>query len=219
MPALFAYLIALCLLLGGGYGALNWLAAPEPVKVAAKAGPKAKPPSTEARVEETAKADVPATAADAGPARSSSASATDDRGDTASIDRPASREAETVVSNVDRDAKPENAAPAPDSPVSRDPQARSARAEGTAIRSHEENAAQTEKAASPIASAAVASSAPGIATLPSQRPRQKYAGNRPQKRRLEMMTLRTIEFPDGRRVTQLIPYRGSRRVLAFGDND
>jgi hypothetical protein len=37
MPALFAYLLAIGLLLGGGYGALTWLAAPEPVKIAAKA--------------------------------------------------------------------------------------------------------------------------------------------------------------------------------------
>jgi hypothetical protein len=37
MPALFAYLLAVCILLGGGYGALNWLAAPEPAKVTAKA--------------------------------------------------------------------------------------------------------------------------------------------------------------------------------------
>jgi hypothetical protein len=32
MPALLAYLIAVGLLLGGGYIALSWLAAPEPVK-------------------------------------------------------------------------------------------------------------------------------------------------------------------------------------------
>ena len=44
MPALFAYLIAVTLLLGGGYGALNWLATPEPVKVVAKATPKPPPP-------------------------------------------------------------------------------------------------------------------------------------------------------------------------------
>src|ERR1700737_1281174 len=43
MPALLAYLIAVCLLLGGGYGALSWLAAPEPVKVASKAKPKPSP--------------------------------------------------------------------------------------------------------------------------------------------------------------------------------
>src|ERR1700716_2847696 len=43
MPALFAYLVAVGLLLGGGYGALSWLAAPEPVKVAGKTKPKPPP--------------------------------------------------------------------------------------------------------------------------------------------------------------------------------
>jgi hypothetical protein len=33
------------------------------------------------------------------------------------------------------------------------------------------------------------------------------------------MTLRTIEFPDGRRITQLIPYRGGERALAFQPED
>jgi hypothetical protein len=33
------------------------------------------------------------------------------------------------------------------------------------------------------------------------------------------MTLRTIEFPDGRRVTQLIPYRNGGRLLAFQPDD
>src|SRR6185312_4872517 len=37
MAALAAYLVALCLLLTGGYGALNWLASPDAVTVAAKA--------------------------------------------------------------------------------------------------------------------------------------------------------------------------------------
>jgi hypothetical protein len=36
---LFAYLLAIGLLLGSGFGALSWLAAPEPVKVTAKARP------------------------------------------------------------------------------------------------------------------------------------------------------------------------------------
>jgi hypothetical protein len=35
MPTLFADLIAIGLLLGGGYGASSWPAAPEPVKVVA----------------------------------------------------------------------------------------------------------------------------------------------------------------------------------------
>ena len=210
MPALFAYLIALCLLLGGGYGALNWLAAPEPVRAATKARPKAKLPSPEARSEEIANAGVPATAADASSARAPSASADDDTGATASIDRPAQREPETTVANVDRDAKPENAAPAPDPPVPPDPQARSAHAEATPA---------DINAASPVASADVATSAPGISAPLSKRPREKYASNRPEKRKLVLMTLRTIEFADGRRTTQIIPYRGNRRVLAFGDND
>jgi hypothetical protein len=29
------------------------------------------------------------------------------------------------------------------------------------------------------------------------------------------MTLRTIEFADGRRVTRLVPYRGPERALAY----
>lgn len=70
MPALFSYLVAVGLLLGGGYGALSWLAAPEPVKLAAKAKPKSPPPhysedfapaSAEATPQETGRADVSAT--------------------------------------------------------------------------------------------------------------------------------------------------------------
>src|SRR5882757_3141496 len=52
MPALFAYLLAVGLLLGGGYGALSWLTAPEPVKVVVKAKPK-QPPRDEASSEAT----------------------------------------------------------------------------------------------------------------------------------------------------------------------
>ena len=33
------------------------------------------------------------------------------------------------------------------------------------------------------------------------------------------MTLRAIEFPDGRRVTQLLPYRSGERALAFEPNE
>ena len=33
-----------------------------------------------------------------------------------------------------------------------------------------------------------------------------------EKPALALMTLRTIEFPDGRRVTQLIPYHGERAM-------
>jgi hypothetical protein len=35
------------------------------------------------------------------------------------------------------------------------------------------------------------------------------------KRKLKLMTLETIEFPDGRRTNRLVPYRGEARALAF----
>jgi hypothetical protein len=45
------------------------------------------------------------------------------------------------------------------------------------------------------------------------------ASSRSEKSGLALMTLRTIEFPDGRRVTQLLPYRNSERALAFQPNE
>src|ERR1700730_8330376 len=71
MPAWFAYLIALGLLFGAGYGALNWLAEP-PVKVAAKAKSKSKsqpsyqqaPSSYQAPSQEIAEASPPASKSD-----------------------------------------------------------------------------------------------------------------------------------------------------------
>src|ERR1700674_446208 len=74
MPALFAYLIALGLLFGAGYGAMNWLAEP-PVKVAAKAKSKSKsqpsyqqaPSSSyQAPSQEIAEASPPASKSDQG---------------------------------------------------------------------------------------------------------------------------------------------------------
>jgi hypothetical protein len=38
MPSLFAYIVAVVVLLGGGYAGLRWLAEPEPVRVATHAG-------------------------------------------------------------------------------------------------------------------------------------------------------------------------------------
>lgn len=40
---IICYLVAIGLLLGGGYGALTWLAAPEPLRVVSKARPKQAP--------------------------------------------------------------------------------------------------------------------------------------------------------------------------------
>jgi hypothetical protein len=52
----------------------------------------------------------------------------------------------------------------------------------------------------------------------SDRPRSQRTSHRSE-RKLVLMTMRTIRFPDGRQVTKLIPYRGRERVLALSANE
>jgi hypothetical protein len=63
-----------------------------------------------------------------------------------------------------------------------------------------------------------ASFAEGTALKKSDRARSQRTNHRSE-RKLALMTLRAIQFPDGRQVTQLIPYRGRERVLAFSLNE
>jgi hypothetical protein len=68
-------------------------------------------------------------------------------------------------------------------------------------------------------SQAVSAVSPAIVTKPVKRRLARQAGERSEKSGLEksglvVMTLRTIEFPDGRRATQLIPYRGARALAS-----
>jgi hypothetical protein len=44
-----------------------------------------------------------------------------------------------------------------------------------------------------------------------KRPHQQRLASRSEKPALALMTLRTIEFPDGHRITQLLPYRDGDR--------
>ena len=48
-----------------------------------------------------------------------------------------------------------------------------------------------------------------------KRPLLRQASRRSDRRALALMTLRTIEFPGGSRVTQVLPYPSRERVLAF----
>jgi hypothetical protein len=199
MPALFAYLIAVGLLLGGGYGALSWLAAPEPVKVVARAKPKPKP-HYEATSPEVGSSDA-----------SSLASNDSDRAASGSNDRPPSSQAGASAGAKAQDAQAVVSGPAPDL------QTRSADAEVSPADAKQE-ATQPVEAASPAvpSNRQAAASIPAAAAKTVKRPHLRQAGGRSEKpaerRALELMTLRTIEFPDGRRVTQLIPYRGSERA-------
>jgi len=241
MPALFAYLIAVALLLGGGYGALNWLAAPEPIKVVAKAKPKPAPPryaddsvaSTpanppQASLTEAAKPEAiskPEVGTDQVKTASNEAASSDQKPPASSSSQPqqpataGQQDAEAAATAPAQ--QPDRSAQAEISPAAADQGAGHAAAPvpGTS-QDHSASARQEEKqsaqavspgAISPGTAQSVASAAPASAAMPPKRPHVRQASRRSDKRPLEVMTLRTIELPDGRRMTQLVPYRRSDR--------
>ena len=205
MPVLFAYLIALGLLLGGGYGALSWLAAPEPLKVVAKAKPKPHP-RYEASAELASSETNSLNASDSDYARSGS------------NDQPSPAQASP---SADAQGAPGI------SGLANDRQIRAAHAEVTS----KQEAKRSASAVSPPSNPQTAAAAPTAAAKPARRSHARQASSHSEKpserRRLALMTLRTIEFPDGRRVTRLIPYREADRVpyrqaagaLAFDADD
>jgi len=254
MPALLAYLIAVTLLLGGGYGALNWLATPEPVKVAAKATPKPPPPryadnsasgSTPANAlqvvpSEPGKPEAPGkpeiNGADQVKAAANDKAASSDRPPSAS----SSPQPEPPVAASRQEAKAEVSDPAPehrnrptqiempqaaaDQKVGQHAEAPPAesRQDDLAPASHEEER-QSTQAAPPGNAQTVASIAPVAKTV--KRPHVRRPSRGLEKRPLEVMTLRTIELPDGRRMTRLLSYRGGNRyrddgpAMAFGPDE
>src|ERR1700694_4995872 len=164
MPALFAYLIAVGILLGGGYGALNWLAAPEPVKVVARAKPKPKP-HYEATSPEVGSSDA-----------SSLASNDSDRAASGSNDRPPSSQAGASAGAKAQDAQAVVSGPAPDL------QTRSADAEVSPADAKQE-ATQPVEAASPAvpSNRQAAASIPAAAAKTVKRPHLRQAGGRSEK--------------------------------------
>jgi hypothetical protein len=190
MPALFAYLIAVALLLGGGYGALTWLAAPEPVKMAVKANVKAKPKPSAREDEKSERED------EKSEARS------------ADINSPAIPDGESEASGSAASGSNENPPPQ-NLPLQNAP------TNVAAAHAEVHQSAEAESTTAPVASlasrqAAVSSPSAVAKTMKRRQPRQ--ADGRSEKSALTLMRLRTIEFPDGRRVTQLIPYRSARPV-------
>jgi hypothetical protein len=268
MPALFVYLIAVALLLGGGYGALSWLAAPEPVKVVAKAKPKPPPshyadasgastqanppqaslseaakPEAMRKPEAMSKPEVNGT--DQVKTASSEAATRDQLPPTSSSPQP-----QPPATAGKQDARAAGTAPAQQTASAQQPD-RSARAEmpqaaadheaghppatvpetnqdHPAPAKHEEKQpaqAVSPGAVSPDTPQSVASVAAASAAMTPKRPHVRQASRRSDKRPLEVMTLRTIELPDGRRMTQLIPYRRGDRyrddgpAMAFDPNE
>jgi hypothetical protein len=244
MPALLAYLIAVTLLLGGGYGALSWLATPEPVKVVAKARPKPPPPhyadnpdpgSAQANAPQVSPIEQSKPEAPGKPEISGTdqvKAAVNDKA--VSRDQPPSAslspQPEPPAAASQQEAKAEISDPARDlrdlpAQVVR-PQAATdqgarqhaeappeGRQDDLAPARHEEEKQSTE-AASPSNAQTMASIAP--AAKATKRPHVRQASRGLEKRPLEVMTLRTIELPDGRRMTRLIPYRGGDRYRDDG---
>jgi hypothetical protein len=219
VPALFAYLIAVAVLLGGGYGALNWLAAPEPVKVLAKAKQPASPRryaddigasstqpiAAQANLSETAKPEVTSKPEIDGTDQVKTAS--NERA--ASSDQPPSPQPEQPSAAGRQGANAEGSGPAQE------------RDHSAPVETHQ-TAAQD---VSPGNAQSAASIAPASTAKSQKRPQVRQASRGSEKRPLEMMTLRTVELPDGRRMTQLIPYRSRDRyrndgpAMAFGPDD
>jgi hypothetical protein len=171
-------------LLGGGYGALSWLAAPEPVKVAAKATPR--PPPYKASSKETP----------------TNSSAVNDSGKVVSGSNPPFR------SQSERSAAAsEQGAEARSSGLPQAQRSLAANAEVSPAEASQE-VGLPAPAASPVSASnaqPAASAAPATAAKPLKRPQPRQARSRSEKSALALMTLRTIEFADGRRVTRLIP--------------
>jgi len=213
MPALFAYLIALGLLLGTGYGALNWLAQGEPAKVAAKAKPKAKlQPFYQATSQEVAEATPPASKSDESSASPKSSGYDHDEASASRDQRRPLQVAPGVATEgvaTDGRATP----PATATPAARN-EIRSANAEMApeqARRKAEPTVKPSVSTDPPGNLQPSASSALAATGRISKRPHSRHADNHSERRALAVMTLRTIEFPDGRRITQLIPYGGAER--------
>lgn len=206
MPALFAYLLALCLLLGGGYGALNWLGEAEPVKVAAKANLKAKSSRQALTAAET---NLTTTSLDAAAPGETSSPAQAGNAVVATIDSPAPHEAETFVEPpVGQGAQPKLKARSAYGEIPSDEAGRASQA-----------AFGFSKPASFRAVATSIPPPPDSAARSLKQAQGRQAGSRPQQRKLELMTLRTIEFSDGRRVTRLIPHRARARALVFASEE
>jgi hypothetical protein len=220
MPSLFAYLIALGLLLGGGYGALTWLAAPEPVKIVAKAKPTPRPHFDEASRETAAEPSRPE--AQQKPQKASPETTGQSNEIAAgSNPPPIAPPAEASTGSTVQGAQAEASLPAQTQAAApaqvQQNSAASAPAANAKVSSAEIGPSpeqpQPVQAASPGSRTTAASTAPAAAakTAKLKRPHQQRLASRSEKPKLALMTLRTIEFPDGHRVTQLLPYRGDDR--------
>jgi hypothetical protein len=191
MPALFAYLVALVLLLGGGYCGLSWLAAPQPVPVMANAKPRPSRPSHY----------------DASSHVSSLASSPEARS-------APTRDNDHVASAPKEQPQPQSkASPVTSKPFTKDEVADRAQDQRSWTANAQASPAETTASTPPAAPVAKSIKRPRLRQARSQSERHV------ETRQLALMTLRTVEFPDGWRATQLIPYREHEGAAVFELDD
>jgi len=206
MPALFAYILAVAIFLGGGYGALNWLAAPEPVKVATKTKHAPRPEVYGAT------AAKPAEPTDIATPVAVPLAAASDRSGKADASSPPPAGASAAAATPD---KRYDAMARIDTTVAETPAAPAAPAIKPAIApTSTKPEAQSEAAKPVIAKTASAERESRRIEAQPKRSRIRQAEERGH-RRYEVMTLRTIEFDDGHRETRLLPLRRRDDAVAL----
>jgi hypothetical protein len=237
MAALFAYLLTIGVFLGGGYGALYWLSGgmdtfgpPVSVKTAQPAHAKpalarvaigatsgaassrhsdAQPSSVPARRAEVSK---PAAQQDVSEQKQQTPTAPEPRRNEAAADATAQSKQAAATDQKTAAVPASPAGPQAQSTASNDGRDAPAAAVRSTIDQHAKSADQAKGTERPAATArqAAKSHAAKVAS--------RYGGTRHDERRarddardpgLVRMTQQTIEFPDGRRVTRLIPFRDS----------
>jgi hypothetical protein len=231
MPSLFGYLVALALLLGGGYAGLRWLASPDEVSTRQRASEKPTDRNVPKKSEQSEFNGARATAvpgeADGGSKIGATASATPDMEAPHPSDHEAN-ETETISKPGDPTPSADNDSAGAgrndhvattsgtsnlnsESELQQGKPAEAAR-EGSRDAEQKDDAQQV-KAIARTPKPGEPRSEPGI------KPR------RPDKRKvrsshsgLVMMYLRTIEFPDGHREQQLLPIRRSRRMAVEAED-
>lgn len=198
MPALVAYLTAICIFLGGGYAGLLWLATADgpPVHVS-KAAPKPSKAEAAAPV-------IPATE------------------QTAPVPQPVPRATAKAAERKPAEqakADPElsGAAPMPaaDAELAAPSDKRlDARAEAV-------SGDRPVQATDPASVSAIPAAKPETPATkkPAARATKPRTASRVASRAPVRMILRTIEFPDGRREQVLVPMKGMRHAGRFADDD
>ena len=233
MPTLFGYLVALALLLGGGYAGLQWLASPDAVSTHQRAGEKPTARNVSKKFEKSEKSEFDGAAAPAVPGEADDGSKIG-TASSATADVEAPRPSDHEANETETISKPSDATPSANNDSARaGPNDHVATTGGTSNLNSESEIRQAtpaEAAREGSRDAEQKDDAPirAIAGTPKPGEPRSEPGvkpRRPDKRhvrsshsRLVMMYLRTIEFPDGHREQQLLPIRRSRRMAVEAED-